>query len=310
MPRLYVQRSGQIDASTDRVFEAVADFGTWTRWSPWLCVDPDAQVDITPHAASVGSVYSWKGELVGEGEIEHLRLVPGQLIEEQLRFVKPFRSQAYVTFGLEPAGEGTKITWTMEGSLPWFLFWMRGQMERFVGMDYERGLKMLKEWIETGTVLSRTTIRGVEPVGPLRMAGVRETCSIRDIGASMESSFCRATEELGRYNLPTDGQIISVYHKMDLKARTFDYTSGLIIPEAAGPLPEELASWSIPATKAVAVEHVGSYDHLGNAWNAGFQYVHAKKLKPGKGAPYEIYVNCPDETAPADLRTEVFIPLK
>lgn len=45
-------------------------------------------------------------------------------------------------------------------------------MKTFIGMDYERGLKMLKEWIETGTVLSKTNARGIETVRPMRMAGI------------------------------------------------------------------------------------------------------------------------------------------
>ena len=55
-------------------------------------------------------------------------------------------------------------------------------------MDYERGLRMLKEWIETGEILSETTIRGIETVGPLRMAGVRKTCPVSEIGTSMKAA--------------------------------------------------------------------------------------------------------------------------
>ena len=69
-------------------------------------------------------------------------------------------------------------------------------MEVFIGMDYERGLKMLKEWIETGQVLSKTTIPGVESVGPLRMAGVRKTCPISEVGPSMGAAFAEATQKL------------------------------------------------------------------------------------------------------------------
>ncbi|MCH5373544.1 MAG: SRPBCC family protein, partial [Planctomycetes bacterium] len=163
MSQFQLQRSTQIDASPQQVFEAVADFGTWTKWSPWLCADSNARVDISPKASAVGSIYAWKGDSVGEGEIEHQRLEPGRLIEDELRFLKPFRSRSQVAFTLEPAGEGTRVTWHMHGSLPWFMFWMRPHMECFIGMDYERGLKMLKEWIETGQVLSKTEIRGIEP---------------------------------------------------------------------------------------------------------------------------------------------------
>ncbi len=115
MTRFHVQRSIHIQAAPERVFDCVADFGTWTTWSPWLCADSAAQVCVSEDPSSVGSVYSWKGEIVGEGEIEHRQLQPGRLIEDEIRFVKPFRSQSQVAFEMEPAGEGTRITWHMRG---------------------------------------------------------------------------------------------------------------------------------------------------------------------------------------------------
>ena len=59
-------------------------------------------------------------------------------------------------------------------------------MEVYIGMDYERGSKMLKEWIETGEVLSRTVNNGVVSVGPIRMTGIPKCCSLKDIGPQMQ----------------------------------------------------------------------------------------------------------------------------
>ena len=103
MPAYHVQRSIQINASPDKVFETVADYGTWTTWSPWLCAEPEAKVTVTDDAASVGSIYSWTGKVVGEGEIEHRKLEPGRLIEDEIRFLRPFKSTSHVDFELEPA---------------------------------------------------------------------------------------------------------------------------------------------------------------------------------------------------------------
>lgn len=310
MPRLHVERSVQINAGPDEVFAKVADFGTWTSWSPWLCCEPGAEVTVSEDPSSVGSTYAWKGEIVGEGVVEHRQLEPGRLIEEEIRFVKPFRSKSQVKFELKPVGEATEITWHMHGSLPWFLFWMRSSMEFFIGMDYERGLRMLKEWIETGQILSQTTIRGVESVGPLRMAGVRKTCPIGEIGSSMKAAVTEANEKFEQHGLPTDGQRISVYHDMNIKTASFDCTSGYVLPDSAPPVPDDLSSWSLPVSRALCVEHVGSYEHLGNAWSAAHQYVRYKKLKQSKLGAYEIYENCPDDTPAAELRTTVMLPLK
>ena len=310
MPRYHVHRSIQIAANPQKVFDTVADFGTWTTWSPWLCVEPDAKVEVTEDASSVGSIYSWKGEIVGQGEIEHRELQPGRLIDEEIRFVKPFKSKSDVAFEMEPAGNGTKLTWHMRGSLPWFMFWMTPQMEVFIGMDYERGLKMLKELIETGRLHSETKIRGVESVGPIRMAGVRRTCALREIGPSMDAAFAEARRKLSQHDLPTDGAAMSVYHNCNLKTQIFDYTSGFVLPDASNSVPAELSSWSLPRTKALCVEHLGSYDHLGNAWSAAYQFARYKKLKQSKAGAFEIYKNDPKVTSPAELRTEIYLPLK
>jgi effector-binding domain-containing protein len=274
-----------------------------------LCAEPDAQVDVTEDASSVGSIYSWKGKVVGEGEIEHRDLEPGSLIEEEIRFVKPFRSKSQVSFEFEPVGDGTKITWHMRGSLPWFLFWMRSQMEVFIGMDYERGLRMLKEWLETGQILSETKVRGIESVGPLKMAGVRKTCAISEIGPSMEEAFSEATEKFKANELSTETQTLSVYHDFDIKAQTFDYTSGYVVSAATESVPG-LSMWSLPASKAFCVEHIGSYEHLGNAWSAAHQITRYEKMKLSKAGGYEVYRNSPQDTAPAELRTEIYLPLK
>lgn len=311
MPRYSVQRSTQIDASPERVFDVVSDFGTWTTWSPWLCADPNAHVEVSDDSSSVGSLYSWAGELVGEGEIEHRKLQSGRLIEDEIRFMKPFRSKSEVAFNMEPAAEGTKITWHMRGNLPWFLFWMRSQMEGFIGMDYDRGLRMLKELMETGSILSKTNVRGVESVGPLRMAGIRKSTRMNDIGSSMCEALSEAKQKFDEASLPTDGETISVYHDLDMKNLMFDYTSGFIVGDSAATIPDSLSSWSLPpGTKALAVEHTGSYANLGNAWSAANQYARYKKLKQSRVGAFELYKNDPETTAAADLRTEIYLPLK
>jgi predicted transcriptional regulator YdeE len=310
MPKFHVQRSTVINDTPENVFAKVADFGTWPIWSPWLCAEPSAQVTIPEDASSVGAVYSWKGEIVGEGEMERIQLQPPRLVENEIRFTKPWKSRSEVTLELEPSGAGTKITWHMNGSMPWFMFWMIPQMEVFIGMDYERGLEMLKEWIETGTILSKTSIRGVESVGPLKMAGIRKTTSIGEVASSMKDAYGEAEAAFCKGGLAIEEAGISVYHKFDMKAGTFDYTAGWIIPNSTETISNGLSSWSIPTVNALRVDHLGSYDNVGNGWSAAHQVSRYKKLKQSKVGTFEIYRNDPGKTEPADLQTEIYMPLK
>lgn len=311
MPHYEIQRSITINATPQQVFDTVANYGTWPNWSPWLCAEPDAKVTITDDAQSVGSVYSWQGDLVGEGEIEHRYLEPGRLIEDEIRFFKPFRSKSQVSFEIEPADDGATITWKMRGSLPWFMFWMTSIMTTLISMDYDRGLKMLKDWIETGEVLSTTTIRGVERVGPLQMAGIRRQCTLSEIGPTMKSVFEEVTAQFCQLDLPTNGGgAISVYLDANLKTQTFDFITGFLLPESFSGSVGTLTRWSIPQVNAFRIDHTGSYHHVGNAWSTGHKVARHRKLKQSKAGAFEIYRNDPEETAPADLKTEIYMPLK
>ncbi|TWT57497.1 Bacterial transcription activator, effector binding domain [Thalassoglobus neptunius] len=309
MPSYQVSRSINIDAPPEEVYDKVVDYSTWTIWSPWLCAEPGARVTVSDDSTSVGSTYAWSGEIVGAGELEHLSLEPGQLIEDEIRFIKPFKSVSEVRFLFTPTSGGTEVTWQMNGSLPWFLFWMKSSLELYIGMDYERGLMMLKEWIETGTVESQTKIRGIESVGPLTVYGIRNKCSFDDVGPSMEEAISESKQRLEDSSIPIVSGPLSVYHEMDLKRRTFDFTSGFVVSSSAR-LPEGMSNWGLPPCKALAVEHQGPYRHLGNAWSAAHQFARYKKLKQNKCGGYEIYLNDPCNTESADIRTDIYLPLK
>jgi predicted transcriptional regulator YdeE len=126
----------------------------------------------------------------------------------------------------------------------------------------------------------------------------------------MEESFVAVKEAFSHDGPQTEHPGISVYHRFDMKAGTFDYTAGFIIPESTENLPDGLTTWSIPTVRALRVDHVGSYDNVGNGWSAAHQYARYKKLKQSKAGTFEIYRNNPEEAAPADLQTEIYLPLK
>lgn len=309
MGAFHVERSIEIAAPPERVFETVVDFGTWTTWSPWLSAEPDANVEVTPDAASVGSVYSWDGTVVGAGEMEHRAFESPHRIEAELRMFKPFKSTSRVVFELEPAADGTRLTWNMYGSLPFFLFFLKSMMMTLIGMDYERGLKMLKEWIETGEILSKTTIHGVQPHEAIRMAGVRAKCAQAEIAGKMEHAFCETLQQFKSNGLPTDGQPMSVYHGFNMKTGVMDFTSGLTLPDSVE-LPSGMSVWSVPSGNGLQVEHLGKYGHLGNAWSAAHQISRYQRLKVRKGDGYEIYCNDPETTPEAELKTVICLPLR
>lgn len=143
-----VTRSTTIDAPPDTVYAEIIDFHNWQEWSPWEDLDPQQNRTFSGAAAGPGAKYGWKGNRkVGEGtmEITHAQQ-PTQVVVD-LRFIKPFRSSAETTFDIRPEGDGSAVTWRMEGpkTLMSRLVGVVKSMDAMVGPDFEKGLARLKK---------------------------------------------------------------------------------------------------------------------------------------------------------------------
>ena len=184
-------------------------------------------------------------------------------------------------------------------------------MKTFIGMDYQRGLNMLKEWVETGAIASRTIVHGTEKVASFRMAGVASKCSIDDVSESMERAFEQAQAEFHKTGLSMDKGMISVYTKFRIKEAGFDYISGYLIgDDAIVPSSSPLKTWALPTCNAFRVEHVGAYRHLGNGWSVANQLCRYKKLKQQRLGTFEIYRTTPAEVQEQDIKTDIYLPLR
>jgi hypothetical protein len=307
MASLNVNRSIRIRATADRVFEAVRDFRGWPRWSPWLICEPECRVTY----AEDGTSYRWEGRVVGSGEISRTSEDAPRSLGFRLVFEKPFRSASEVGFRFEDRGDGTtEVTWTMDGALPWFLFWMARPMAAFLGMDYERGLAMLREIMETGEVPSRLEFlgTGVHPGGGY--VGVRTRSAIADIGPAMEAAFARLEAGMAERDLRPTGKAFTLYHRWDVVNGTAEST-------AAYPVDGRVEGWAedgrvsghLPAVETDRIRHTGPYRFLGNAWSAAMARAQAGVIRRrGRPDPFEVYETAPGE--PGLPVTTVHVPVR
>jgi len=310
MPRYHVARSIEIAATPRQVFEAVADYETWTTWSPWLLADPEAKVTVSSPANQTGSTYAWEGKVTGQGVLHHRQLIPDKLVDDELRFLKPFKSTCDNSFDFQPTSTGTQLTWNMRGSMPWFMFWMIPMFRTFIGMDFQRGLIMLKDWIETGAIPSQVEVCGAQSIGPLRVAGLADSTPVDEVAKKMDRTFHDARAEFSKVGLKP-GAPVSVYTRFQVKKGVFDYLSGFELPLGQSlPAGSRLKLWDLPAVRAFHVRHTGSYRHLGNGWSVANQLVRHLKLKQRSCGTFEIYRNWPGEVSESELVTDIYLPLK
>lgn len=305
MPAYHVDRSVRINAAVSKVRPAIENFAEWPKWSPWLCMEPDAKLEVYGTPGQPGHGYDWKGDLVGEGGM-NLASVGENEIDMDLNFLKPFKSKAKVKMEIRSVGENeTEVTWNMDGEMPFFLFFMVGMMKTMIGADYARGLKMLKEYVETGDVLSETKIVGIVDVPGMEYVGVDGESSMAEIGDSFPHTMCKLKELVA--DLEPNGQPGAVYRKVDLKKQHCEYTAFVPVKTAAG----NTAAGSIKACKAIKVVHQGSYDNLGNAWSTAMSYQRYKKHKPlKKQYCFELYPSDPETTPEKEIVTEIYVPIR
>ena len=152
-PKTYnVSRSIEIAKPKAEVFENLKFLKNQDAWSPWNKKDPNMEKKFTGTDGEVGAISYWNGNKdVGEGEQELTKIVDGERVESELRFLKPWKStsDAYITTE-EINQDNTKVTWGFSGKnkFPTSIFMLFMNMDKAVGGDFEEGLSSLKELME------------------------------------------------------------------------------------------------------------------------------------------------------------------
>ena len=152
-PKKYdVSRSIEINRPKEDVFEYIKFLKKQQEWSPWAKKDPMMDKKFTGVDGEVGAISYWNGNKdVGEGEQEITKIVDGERVEGELRFLKPFKSTSDCYLDVAETGKGkTKVTWGFKGNnkFPMSIMMLFMSMDKAVGKDFEEGLQSLKSILE------------------------------------------------------------------------------------------------------------------------------------------------------------------
>ena len=307
MPKITVEKSTHIEAPIQTVFETVRNLRGWKNWSPWVIAEADCPLSYDDD----GKGYSWDGKIIGSGKMQVTGEDAPRSIDLQLNFIKPWKSQSAVRFSFAERDGGTEVTWTMDGSIPFFMFFMKSMMVCFIGMDYERGLMMLKAKLETGSVPSKLGFDGTARFEGASYLGVRSRSSFEEIGTSMGEAMEQLKAALDEKGIEPSGTPFSIYHKWAASKGYTEFTVGVPVASAPSDVPAGLTAGEIPACDTYRVEHTGPYPFLGNAWSAAMMHARAKQFRMNKKvAPFEIYQNEPGKVADEELVAVVHMPAK
>jgi len=150
MPASYnIEKSIVINKPASAPFEKVANLSNYRDWNPWQKMEPASISEITGTPASPGHKFAWEGKKIGTGSLTVKSAVPYKLVQLDLQFIRPFKSQANDNWKFEENNGSTKVTWQNDGGLPYPMGRIMGAMIKAnLNKQFEIGLKNLKEACE------------------------------------------------------------------------------------------------------------------------------------------------------------------
>jgi hypothetical protein len=146
-----IVRSTVVSASPERIFPYLNDLHLFRLWSPFEHKDPGMERAFSGPLSGPGAIYEFAGNnQIGAGRLTISGTAPPTSVTMRLDMHRPMAASNVVTFSLEPAGGGTRVTWDMQGPAPFLskLIHLFINMERLVGNDFEAGLASLKALAE------------------------------------------------------------------------------------------------------------------------------------------------------------------
>lgn len=147
-----LQRSLRIQAPAQKIHGLINDLRQFNTWNPYDRKDPAMQGRYRGPGAGPGARYEFKGNQdVGVGSLE-ITASSAQQVSMRLDMSEPMAASNTITFTLAPAGDGTEVTWAMQGACPYFakLMGVFIDMDTMIGRDFEAGLAALRLRAEQG----------------------------------------------------------------------------------------------------------------------------------------------------------------
>ena len=89
------------------------------NYNKWVMTDPNMKKDFRGTDGTVGFVYCWDSEnkSVGKGEQEITKLKDGEIVDYEIRFIKPFQGTSTANISLESVSQNqTKVIWVFGSS--------------------------------------------------------------------------------------------------------------------------------------------------------------------------------------------------
>lgn len=311
-----VERATVIAAKPATVFTYLNGFKNFNQWSPWAALDPKTQYRYEGPLMGVGAKQSWASDdpNVGHGSQEITAVEANQSIT--MKLMLPDMQPSVVTQVLTPEGEGTKVVWALQADMGMSPLnrWFGLLLPKFIGPDYEKGLASMKPLIEalpkddlSGITLVTTEARPALAVSDSASAAGDGA----EVGAKLGAAYGKIGEWMKANGFEAADAPIAITRKFDEQTKFWEFDAGMIVnkPGAAPAAETGIQAISTYAGPALKLTHVGSYTGM----EPSYVRINAFKVVAGladSGNPWEHYVDDPTTKPEAEVKTDIYWPVK
>jgi effector-binding domain-containing protein/uncharacterized protein YndB with AHSA1/START domain len=308
----HVERSVVIEAPQATVFTVLNGFRQFPRWSPWADLDPGAATSLEGPAAGVGAKMSWSGNAeVGSGSQEILESVPHRRIRLRLTF-GDFPGDFAATYMLAAEGSGTRVTWGFDADYGSSVFgrYFGLLSDAMLGPDYEKGLGRLMAFVES---LPQADFSGLSfettasTAQPLLLLTVRSADDANAIGVALGVAYGRLSGHISAQRLAQAGPPIAIHNGEYGGAVSLD--AAIPVDRSDVPVSAPIRAGSSYEGRVLKAVHTGDYSGLPAARAKVRAYLATAGLEQ-VGPLWEQFISDPGATPPAELVTNIFVPIR
>ncbi len=307
---VHIERSVEVKAPKEKVFDYLVHFEKFVKWSPWQKIDPDLRYEISDDGVT-GAKYHWAGnDDVGEGEMSITKISGMDTIHVHLVFIKPFKSSSETYYVLEEGENGTKVSWGFDAryGIPMNLILALSGMKKALTADLDKGLSQLKTLLES------------EPDDPFeahiiemetkRYLAQRDIVRMEDFASFFDAAFPALMEYAANHDLQISGAPSSVVFDWNEEEKMADMAAALPVNGEADLSNADFQWISIDAGRAVLIEFFGSPDAVAPAHYFMDEFMARNHLKL-RGPVIEQYLSDP-KTEPDTGRwqTNIIYPVE
>lgn len=306
----HVERDIVVDKPVDVVFQTAVDMKQRSKWDPWIEMEPEADVTVNMTPEIIGSGYTWKGEVIGEGKVTIQEFVPNEIIKSEITFISPQSMKSDIIWKFEEIEGGTKITWAFEGTLSYPMErWAGLFLDNSIGPNFEQGLRNFKELVEDLPVYKGRTGEIKESVfEALHAVTITEKCEMDKLSSKMIEMYSQLMRYIKENNEEIAGSPFAIHYPVEEAGKTL-LECGL--PVNATLQGEDLINFiTLPESKVVVASHFGHFSTVKKTHEAIKKYITDNNLEV-TGTPWEMYITDPmKEPDQNKWETKVYFPIR